>query len=149
VIVKKNIVKNHTLNQTLNEVERLSKTYFKDMIPFRNKTIYEMFKFISTDIRFKKDPPNTELVLRPRLTLKRGCGDCDDKTVLFLSWLKLKKIPAGYSIVSDSIKKPYHHIFPFIRNKSGGNIDVDATYSYYKIGNYQRGKWKKRLDFFL
>ena len=147
MIVKTNIVKNHNLHQTLNEVERLSKVYFKDMIPFRNLTIYQMFDFISKKVKFKKDPKNTELVMRPRLTLKRMAGDCDDKTVLFLAWLKLKKIPAGYSIVSEKLNKPYHHIFPFVRNKSGGTIDLDATYHYNRIGNYK--KWAKRQNFYM
>jgi len=148
IIQKINRIESHNLEQTLKEVERLSSAYYKDMSKFYENSIYEVFDYISKSVRYVKDPKNTELVMRPGLTLKRMSGDCDDKTVLFLAWLKLKKIPRGYSIVSDSDDKNYHHIFPFCYNKfSGMIVDLDATYPKNKIANSK--KWSKRKNFFL
>jgi transglutaminase-like putative cysteine protease len=138
----------HNLQQTLDEVKRLSSDYFLDMKPYRDFNIYQMFDFISKKIEYIKDPPETELVMRPSITIKRGAGDCDDKTVLFLAWLKLKRIPRGYSIVSDSANKSYHHIFPFTYDKKTGKIiDLDATYARNQIAVSKY--WSKRLNFYL
>jgi hypothetical protein len=147
-IVKVSKIKEHTLKQTLNEIERLVYSYFTDAISLKELNIYQMFDYVANDIDYVKDPEGTELVMRPAYTIKRHAGDCDDKTILFLSWLKLNKFPAGYSIVSDKDNKPYHHIFPFTYNKSTNKIiDLDATYPKNKIGVSKY--WKKRLNYYL
>lgn len=148
VIMKVTKVPAHNLQQTLNEVKRLSDTYFLDMKPYRDFNIYQIFDFIAKKIEYIKDPAGTELVMRPALTIKRGMGDCDDKTVLFLAWLKLKRIPRGYSIVSDSANKSFHHIFPFTHDRDTGKIiDLDATYARNQIAVSKY--WNKRLNFYL
>ena len=81
-------LRNHNLKQTLNEIERLVRQYYIDVKSLEPYNIYEIFDYISKTIKFKKDPDNIELVLRPKFTMRRREGDCDDKTVLFLSWLK-------------------------------------------------------------
>jgi len=140
-------VLNHNLQQTLNEVKRLSADYFLDMTPYRDYNIYQIFDFIAKDIVYKKDPAGIELVMRPAITIKRGYGDCDDKTVVFLAWLKLKKIPRGFSIVSDSANKSYHHIFPFTYDKNTDKIiDLDATYAKNQIAVSKY--WSKRFNTF-
>jgi len=142
VIIKETL--NHTLKDTLNQVERLAHTYYQDAAPLARLTVLEFFNFVAKKIDYKKDPPGIELVMRPAYTIKRGAGDCDDKAVLFLAWCKLKNIPCGYSIVSQKENKPYHHIFTFliIDNK---RIDADATYNFNKLG--EKKSWLKRLDF--
>lgn len=141
-------VKEHNLQQTLNEIERLVNLYYKDVSKFYKFSIYDMFNFISKKIEYKKDPENSELVMRPAITLKRKAGDCDDKTIIFLAWLKLKHIPCGYAIVSKYKDKPYHHIFPFCYNRESGIIiDLDATYDYNTIGTSK--KWMQRKNFFI
>lgn len=141
-------VKNHSLKQTLDEIERLVNTYYADVIKLKDLNIYEMFEYVSKNIEYKKDPELTELVMRPKYTIKRKAGDCDDKTILFLSWLKINDFPMGYSIVSDNDNKPYHHIFPFTYNKQTNKIvDLDATYDRNKIGVSKF--WKKRFNIFM
>lgn len=141
-------VVNHNLQQTLSEIERLVNTYYKDVESLQDLNIYEMFDFISKKVKYVKDPERTELVMRPAYTIKRNAGDCDDKTILFLSWLKLKGFPMGYSIVSDSANKPYHHIFPFTYNTETNKIvDLDATYPRNIIGASRY--WNKRFNKFM
>lgn len=142
-------VPNHNLKQTTKEIERLINSYYPDVISLKDLNIYEMFDYVSTEINYQKDPANTELVMRPAYTMKLKAGDCDDKTILFLAWMKLKNYPSGYSIVSDSDNKPYHHIFPFMYDPENRKkiIDLDATYSKNKIGVSKY--WKKRLNYYL
>lgn len=141
-------VQNHRLKQTLNEIERLVYSYFSDVFFLSDLNIYQMFDFVAREIEYKKDPGKIELVMRPLFTIKRKAGDCDDKTILFLSWLKIKCFPYGYSIVSDNDNKPYHHIFPFTYDKDTKKIfDLDATYAKNKIGNSKY--WNKRLNFYM
>jgi hypothetical protein len=144
---KINKTEKHNLRQTLDEVKRLSRQYFLDMKAFRTHNIYQVFDYIANQIEYKKDPEGIELVMRPGLTIKRKCGDCDDKTVMFLSWLKLKGMPRGFSIVSDNPNKTYHHIFPFTYDRETGKIiDLDATYAKNRIAASKY--WHKRLNFY-
>ena len=142
MIIKK--TENHYLQDTLDQVERLARTYYMDAAPLANLSIQELFKFVAEYIEYKKDPPGIELVMRPAYTIRRRAGDCDDKAVLFLAYCQLKNIPCGYSIVSQKTEKPYHHIFTYliIDNK---RIDADATYNFNRLGESKT--WAKRKDF--
>lgn len=147
--MKVNRTGNHTLQQTLDEIKRLSSAYRNDVIFLKDRNIYEIFDLISKKVKFRKDPENIELVMRPKFTLQRMEGDCDDKTVLFLAWLLLKGYPCGYSIVSSTANKPFHHIFPFMFDPDNHKkiIDLDATYAHNKIGNSKY--WSKRKNYYL
>jgi hypothetical protein len=139
-------LKNHNLQNTLFQIERMSKQYFNDLQSMKDLNIYQIFDYLSKTIKFEKDPDGNEFIQRPCYLMKTGKGDCDCKTTFFLAWLRLKGYPAGYSIVTDTDNKPYHHIFPFMYE---GNkiIDLDATYPHNKIGESKR--WKKRQNFYI
>lgn len=142
MLIKK--TQDHFLKDTLDQVERLAATYYQDAAPLAYLSIQDFYKFVSSTIDYKKDPPGVELVMRPAYTIKRRAGDCDDKTVLFLAYCKLKNIPCGYSVVSQKENKPYHHIFTYLiaNNK---RIDADATYHFNRLGESKT--WAKRKDF--
>jgi len=133
----------HSLDATLQTVERLSKEYFTDMMPFINYSLDSFFKFVSQNIQYVPDPDGLERVCRPGVTLKAGFGDCDDKTVLCLAFFLLKKISCGYSIISNSPNKSYHHIFPFILIQNI-KFDYDATYPDNRP--YTKKTYAKRWD---
>jgi hypothetical protein len=134
-----------TLQKTLNEIERLVKTYYEDCRRFKEMNINEIFDFIK-NIPYKADPHGIEFVRRPAKMLEANSGDCDDKTVLFLACLKIKGIACGYSIVKGQGKQFFHHIFPFMVH---GNkiIDLDATYPQNIIG--MKKNWSMRKNYFL
>lgn len=140
------IKNNHTLDDTLKEIVRLSNTYKNDVVSYIEMKPTEFFNFVAKKIKYEADPEGMELVMRPAITLKRGKGDCDDKTILCLSYFLLKKIPCGYSIVSSSNEKPFHHIFPFVIIK-GKFFDFDATYPENFVGNMRT--WVKRKNFIV
>lgn len=130
----------HTLEGTLSEVERLATTYKDDVFPYKSLGINDFFNFVK-NIPYVKDPKGIELVSRPKYTIDRG-GDCDDKTVVCLSYFILNKIPCGYSVVGSG--KKFHHIFPYIM-MNGEKKDFDATYNYNKI--FDSRKWGVRKDY--
>lgn len=145
-IMKITKLKDHTLRQTLFQIERIAKRYKTDLIPFQDWNVYRIFNFLAKKVKFVKDPDKAEFIQRPKYLLKTMQGDCDCKTTFFLSWMMLKGYPCGYALTSDSHNKPYHHIFPFIY-EGQKIIDLDATYPQNKVGESKR--WIKRQNFFI
>jgi len=151
--VKVNVNNEATLSITLEEVERLAREYSADTENLSRWSLHDLFEYVSKKIKYKADPKEFELVMRPKHLLKKGEGDCDDKTVFILSvfynfWkIRLKGFDGfGYSIVSQSTNRDYHHIFPFIIIH-GKCYDFDATYPQNIAGQTKR--WSKRRDFIL
>jgi hypothetical protein len=135
------VLQQHTLDDTLVEIERLATDYAQDVIDYVYMKPSEFFTFVK-QIKYVKDPKGKEFVKRPKYTIEYNEGDCDDKTVVCLAYFKLKNIPCGYSIVGN--KDFYHHIFPFVI-ANGKKIDYDATYSNNKLG--ERKDWLIRKDY--
>ncbi len=133
--------KNFTVERACDEILRLGNTYYKDLDNFKNWSVEQFFRFIADDIQYIKDPTGIELICRPAITLIRRAGDCDDKTVLMVSFLKLKNIQHGISVVGSD--NHFSHVFPFMIIE-GKKIDLDATYSGAVYGSYK--KWVLRRD---
>jgi hypothetical protein len=125
----------------LEKIEFLSKEYYQDIKDY-DKPFTEFFNFIK-DIPYKPDPPGDELVMRPLRLFERNAGDCDDKTVAFMSYFIYHNLTTGFSLVSQSDKRNYHHIFCFVV-VDGQKLDIDATYS--KNRPFEKREWKKRFD---
>lgn len=139
----KTIIDFHSLDDTNNKIKKFAFKYRKDTDKFKHFSIRKFFNFVAVGINYKLDPKGIELVQRPLVTLKRGKGDCDCKTVLFLAYLINKGIPCGFSIVGGNQAKNYHHVFPFII-VNGKICNLDATYSHNQI--YDNRHWKLRRD---
>lgn len=134
-------IQENSLRRTLKEVVRLS-DYTEDVEDYLPLSINQMFDVVRK-IPYVPDPKHNEKVARPKYTIRDG-GDCDDKTVLFLAWLKAKGYDGGFSIVSQ--KWTFSHIFPFV-TINGKNIDLDATYEDGVIGKTMT--WTRRKDFYM
>ena len=124
------------------EIVRLAKQYRGDLQNFNAYHINDFFEFVSKKIKYERDPYNVELISRPAITIKRGAGDCDDKTVLMAAFCELKKIPYGIAVVGN--KRQFHHVFIYIY-ENDKKIDYDATYNTSKIGNIK--KWNLRREY--
>lgn len=134
-----------TGDNVIKKIQYLIMTYYTDMNNFKHYSIQDMFNFIKT-IRYRPDPPGTELVMRPLRLLEIKAGDCDDKTIMGCCYFKAKGIKTGFSLVSDTEGKPLHHIFTIFR-QNGKWYDFDATYSHNAF--LERKQWKERVDFHL
>ena len=107
-----------TLENTLGEINSLIRSYHLDMVSFSEMPFREMFSFLSRYIRYVPDPPTIELVMRPKILLRRRGGDCDDKTIAACSYFICRGVKCGYSIVSEHREKDFHHIFAFFIDRS-------------------------------
>jgi len=134
-----------TANYVIGRLQDLIYDYYTDMEKYKHYSILEMFDFIRT-IPYEPDPPGDELIMRPSILLKRGRGDCDDKTIMGCSYFKCKDIPTGFSLVSDRPEKPVHHIFTIFQNY-GKWYDFDATYPHNVF--LENRQWFNRINFLL
>jgi len=135
----------HDRKQTSDEIKRLVRTFCADLdninisvrgrlIPLSSLSFDSYFNYVK-DLPYRRDKAPIEQIGRPSWIMekKRGIADCKKKAILICSWLQLQRIP--WRLVGSSNRKDrqIHHIFP--QAKSGGAwINVDATYSDYRIG---------------
>lgn len=135
-----------SLANTLNEIKRIGLSYSEDLKSFESFNLQQIFDYVSKQIKYIADPKFCELVMRPKLLLERGGGDCDDKTVFLLNWCKLKKIPCGFAIVRQVNRENFHHIFNliFINDETH---DVDATYPQNEL--FKSKVWAERKNYLI
>jgi hypothetical protein len=163
-VIKKIAIEDYTLTdkelesykETLREIKRISLTYFNDLLDknkfgfdFANCTLRELHNFIKQSLRYVSDPKGIEHVTRAKLSLdlantdKYYPLDCDDKSVLVISWLLLQNF-----LITGSIESPYkiylvvagrknrpHHVYP--RVSLPGVLDkynIDSTYPKNELG---------------
>ena len=98
--------------QTVTEMDRLSKQYLKDLIPYAGLNLIQ-FYYLLKNIPFKSDPKDNEFLQRPAATLYglSKYGDCDDKSIVLKSFCFLKNIPARFCAVSNFFHRRLHHIY--------------------------------------
>ena len=134
--------------QTVEEIKRLSTNYYTDLLEpnkfnfdFINAKPKQAYEFIKDVLIYVPDPEGIEHVSRPRISLKYANSnknhplDCDDKTVLMVSYYLLQN-----KLISNDISKPYkikiivsgrgkqvHHVYPKLE-LNGESFLMDATY---------------------
>lgn len=131
--------------QTSNEIKRLVKVYADDLhsiytkkgfstVPVSSLPFEDFFDFVK-NLPYKRDQVPVESVGRPLWIMERVKQgmDCKKKSVLIASWLKLHHIPYRFVGSSRRSDRQIHHIFPQARFGSEW-VNVDATYSNYRIG---------------
>lgn len=72
-----------------------------------------VYEWIKGNIRFVRDPHNTELLQEAFITLTEGYGDCDDHVILLNSMLQTIGVPTRIVLVASRSAAPniYNHIF--------------------------------------
>lgn len=77
-------------------------------------------KFVSTKVRYTKDPYGTEYLQTPPTLLQmiengeRPAGDCDDMTMLSLSLLRSVGYPVALKVASFSTNGRFSHIYGLV-----------------------------------
>lgn len=61
---------------------RLTRPYPADA--WRDR-VNAIFRFVRDGMRYQRDPGRREQIAHPRVSLERGYGDCDDKTMAFVA----------------------------------------------------------------
>lgn len=101
-----------------------------DMRTQKRLAINALQAWVRDNIAYFYDPRETELIRTPPETLKRGVGDCDDKTVLLLSMLEALGLetellavggigrgwdPDGCAMQAPGMPPPYSHVLGAVR----------------------------------
>jgi len=139
---------------TVKQVFRLARTYFLDLLDLnkyeKNLALMEpkeFFNFVRS-MEYVKDPSKIEFVNRPKISIAlSGTGhpfDCDDRTVLSLSYFMLinelqrmqgKKHIYDYRVLVVGRSERPHHIYIEYKNKNSTNwIPFDPTYPHNEYG---------------
>ncbi|MCP5501911.1 MAG: hypothetical protein H7A25_18565 [Leptospiraceae bacterium] len=156
----------HSFKETVGKIVELSDKYWTDLllpnklkINFKELSPQELFNTIQS-IPYEKDPEGIEHVSRPKILLEfAGQGipfDCDDRTVIVLSYFKLK----NHQLSGDT-KKPFqtkirvtgrndrpHHVFASYRIPNITDwIALDPTYprNVYGLELFKPGYEYERL----
>lgn len=112
------------ITQTIKEMFRLAIQYKDDLEPFRNLNLYQFYNFLKNKVKYVKDPEFIEKLQRPLLTILYG-GDCDDKTIVAMSYFELKNLK--YRLAIADYGKGFEHIYAEVYLNVRGYIPFDAT----------------------
>lgn len=127
-------------------------------IVFGGKNFDEIFKVISEDVKYIRDPMNLaalnggsiELLRSPKYTLTEYAGDCDCKAILMGSLLQGKGVPFRVVVTSSSPKKNLHHVYlDVLLPTSDGKeewLPWDATYPTNEI--WKEKEFTKKIAYY-
>lgn len=127
------IRKLNSFRDTVDKVFEFADLFKEDLRFLEDIDIFTFYNYVRS-LPYIKDPKGEETVVRQKYTIRpdwMGCRDCDDKTLLILSFAKLKNI-SGRSVVVGQNKKP-HHIYPELE-LNGNFVPADATFTRCKFG---------------
>ena len=141
--------------QTLKEMKRLALRYWTDLLDpnkfnfdFYNSTLKQTHEFLKDRLQYISDPQGLEHLTRARYSLALANNgnyplDCDDKSILFLSYLLLQNYKFSnsqqkpfeiYICVAGRNQKP-HHVYPMIDLPGVlSGYRVDPTYPKNELG---------------
>ena len=97
------------------EIRLLAQELSREQIPYDNLgEATALQHYVRDSIRYVRDVLGVETVQSPRLTLRIGSGDCDDKTALLASLLYSIGFPVRYVLAATSSRHRAHytHIYP-------------------------------------
>ncbi|KAB2929148.1 MAG: hypothetical protein F9K24_20705 [Leptonema illini] len=131
--MKITIVDLESYKQTVDECRRIAREHRDDILPYLSSrtNLFDWYNVIRS-LQYVADPVGLETISRPAYTLLRywnGPRDCDDKTVLILSFCYLHEIPCRM-IVCGQTPAP-HHIYPEV--KLNVWMPADATYPHRSV----------------
>ena len=87
---------------------------------------YNIFVWISENIRYKKDPDGQQWVKTPARLIFDGCGDCKSYSILICSVLTILGVKNKFRFVSYDGTTNYSHVYP-IAIIDGEEIPVDVV----------------------
>ena len=87
---------------------------------------YNIFVWISDNIRYKKDPDGQQWVKTPARLIYDGCGDCKSYSILLCSVLTIMGVKNKFRFVSYDGTTNYSHVYP-VAIIDGEEIPVDVV----------------------
>ena len=99
------------------------------------KTLENTLAFVTDNVRYVLDPPDTELVRTPTRALRDRAGDCDDFSVLIASILGALKIHVRFAVARTAGHEFFNHVFPEASIDDGEKwIPLDGTLPAPRVG---------------
>jgi len=116
------------VQQTINEMKRLSTDYMDDIRPFCVLNFLQFFYYLK-NLPFIPDPAGEEYVNRPGITLAPGAKhrDCDCKATALKAYCNYFNIPARFVASSSRASGELHHVYIDVY-VNGNWRPCDATY---------------------
>ena len=96
-----------------------------------SETLRNVWFFIRSNIRYKKDAPGYERVKLPAKTWADREGDCKSMSVFIAGLLKNLGIPAKYRFVSYEKGRPVTHVYVVATPKGSREVIVDAVHTRF------------------
>lgn len=80
-----------------------------------------IFRWVKDNIRYTRDPQNTEWLQEPDVTLREGFGDCDCLAVLIASLAAAIGMQVGFETIKADPRFPddYSHVYPIMKTERG------------------------------
>lgn len=118
-------------------VRRLAEQIISDVKPKAwLDQVRAVHEYVRDHIRYVRDIRGTETVATPQMTIERGIGDCDDKSLLTAALLESLGHPTRFVAVGNT---PGDFCHVLVETKVGGNwIAVETTESV-PLGWYPTG----------
>jgi len=111
------------------EIRLLAQDLTHDSLPYDQAAEAEALQaFVRDNIRYVRDVNGVETVQSPRLTLRTGSGDCDDKTGLLASLLYSIGFPVRYVLAATNPRQPtqFTHIYPEAAIRNLGWVPLET-----------------------
>lgn len=96
-----------------------------------SETLRNVWFFIRSNIKYRKDAPGYERVKLPAKTWADREGDCKSMSVFIAGLLKNLGIPAKYRFVSYEKGRPVTHVYVVATPKGSREVIVDAVHSKF------------------
>ncbi len=118
-------------------VRRLAEQIISDVKPKAwIDQVRAVHEYVRDHIRYVRDIRGTETVATPQMTIERGIGDCDDKSLLTASLLESLGHPTRFVAVGN---RPGDFCHVLVETKIGGNWMAVETTENVALGWYPSG----------
>lgn len=100
------------------------------------RTAHKIWRYLRTNIRYKKDAPQAQRIFLPSAFTTLRTGDCKSYSTFLAAVLSAIGISNGFYFTSyKSTTKP-SHVYNWIRTRNGKKIPVDGCFT--KFGKMKR-----------
>jgi transglutaminase-like putative cysteine protease len=94
----------------------------------------ELFNWFKANIRYVRDPHNTEWVQSPLVTIREAASDCDCGAVALASLFSSLGMPSGFEAIKADRAHPeeFSHVYAIVKTPKGWRAaDWTVSESYF------------------
>lgn len=121
------VINSANYRRTVREMIRIARTHKDDLFYMAHWPLGKFYSYVRS-LPYRRDIPGIETLVRPKFAIKQNWPhwrDCDDKTILVLSWAMLRGL--AWRVVVVGTGDHPHHVYPELK-VNGAWLPVDATF---------------------